>query len=331
MQQPEHPENGAAQHYIKHAIVAQVEAGLLAPQASASPKYLYDVLGSRLFAAICELPEYYPTRTEAAIFDRYAPQIAKAVGVGATLIDLGAGNCAKAAKLFPTLHPSHYVAIDISETFLHEAVAGLRQQFPHIAMTCLGMDFSSELELPNTIGRERRQFFYPGSSIGNYTPLEALKFLLRIRKSITHDNSAAQDRTGGLLIGIDLIKDKAILDAAYDDALGVTASFNLNLLLHLNRLLDADFDLSNWCHRGFFNPQQNRVEMHLEARRDVTVRWKNGGLRQFVRGERIHTESSYKYTQESFVALLEQAGFNNIQTWCDPDQWFMVCHAQGGA
>ncbi|MEB0162868.1 L-histidine N(alpha)-methyltransferase, partial [Glaciimonas sp. CA11.2] len=270
----------------------------------------------------------------------YASQIATAVGRKATLIDLGAGNCAKAAKLFPSLQPSEYVAVDISEKFLQEAVAGLQQQFPHIAMTCLGMDFSNELELPVSISRERRQFFYPGSSIGNYTPLEALKFLLRIRKTIgiDHSNHSGKDNDdgehksggGGLLIGIDLIKDKAILDAAYDDALGVTASFNLNLLQHINRLLDADFELREWRHRGFYNAQQHRVEMHLEAKRNVTVRWKNGGSRQFVAGERIHTESSYKYTQQSFTALLQQAGFGKIQTWCDPHEWFMVCHAQGG-
>ncbi|MDY7544861.1 L-histidine N(alpha)-methyltransferase [Glaciimonas sp. Gout2] len=339
-QQPEQPENCTPQSYIEDAIVTQLEAGLMAPQASTSPKYLYDTLGSRLFAAICELPEYYPTRTEAIIFDQYASQIATAVGRKATLIDLGAGNCAKAAKLFPSLQPSEYVAVDISEKFLQEAVAGLQQQFPHIAMTCLGMDFSNELELPVSISRERRQFFYPGSSIGNYTPLEALKFLLRIRKTIgiDHSNHSGKDNDdgehksggGGLLIGIDLIKDKAILDAAYDDALGVTASFNLNLLQHINRLLDADFELREWRHRGFYNAQQHRVEMHLEAKRNVTVRWKNGGSRQFVAGERIHTESSYKYTQQSFTALLQQAGFGKIQTWCDPHEWFMVCHAQGG-
>ncbi|KAF3998235.1 L-histidine N(alpha)-methyltransferase [Glaciimonas immobilis] len=315
----------------------------MASQASTSPKYLYDTLGSRLFAAICELPEYYPTRTEAFIFEQYSQEIAQAVGVGATLIDLGAGNCVKAAKLFPDLQPSHYVAIDISEKFLQEAVGGLKQQFPHIAMTCLGMDFSSELELPPSISREGRQFFYPGSSIGNFTPLEALKFLMRIRKAIGHEhdhkhgqkrdhsaNQGANNSNGGLLIGIDLIKDKPILDAAYDDALGVTASFNLNLLQHINRLLGADFDLAGWCHRGFYNPQQNRVEMHLEAKREVTVRWKNGGLRHFRSGERIHTESSYKYTRQSFIALLQQAGFRQINTWCDPHEWFMVCHAQGG-
>lgn len=315
--QPAHPENCVAQDEIQDQLVA----GLLAPHAHVSPKYLYDVLGSRLFAAICELPEYYPTRTEAAIFAQHAGAIAAALGPDATLIDLGAGNCSKAARLFPSLRPKQYVAIDISEKFLREAVAALQQQFPKIKMTCLGMDFSSELELPANLGAQRRQFFYPGSSIGNFAPLESLKFLHRIRKSI-----AGSD--GGLLIGIDLIKDKATLDAAYDDALGVTAAFNLNLLNHVNRLLEADFQPQQWRHRAFYNEAQHRIEMHLEARQDLTVHWQDGGLRRFALGESIHTESSYKYTEQGFIDLLQQAGFGKVQTWTDERNWFMVCHAR---
>jgi dimethylhistidine N-methyltransferase len=318
LQQPVPLQTCVAAPAIQHQLVA----GLLAAHAYTSPKYLYDVLGSRLFAAICELPEYYPTRTEAAILQKHASQIAAAVGRDAILIDLGAGNCAKAARLFSTLQPRQYVPIDISEQFLQESVNALRQQFPQIEMTCLGMDFSSELELPPSIARQRRQFFYPGSSIGNFSPLEALKFLCRIRKAIP-----GGDHHGGLLIGVDLIKDTAILNAAYDDSLGVTAAFNLNLLHHLNRLLDADFRPSDWCHRGFYNAEQHRIEMHLEARDDVTVHWQNGGIRRFARGERIHTESSYKYTQQGFIELLQQAGFGQVQTWSDPRKWFMVCHA----
>lgn len=319
LQQPTHPQSCVAEHAIQHQLVP----GLLATHAHTSPKYLYDVLGSRLFAAICELPEYYPTRTEAAILQKHASHIATAVGRDAILIDLGAGNCAKAARLFPALQPRQYVPIDISEQFLQESVNALRQQFPQIEMTCLGMDFSSELELPVIVAEQCRQFFYPGSSIGNFSPLEALKFLRRIRKAIP-----GSDSHGGLLIGVDLIKDKAILNAAYDDSLGVTAAFNLNLLHHLNRLLAADFRPSDWFHRGFYNAEQHRIEMHLEARDDVTVHWQNGGIRRFVRGERIHTESSYKYTQQGFIELLHQAGFSQVQTWGDPREWFMVCHAQ---
>lgn len=317
LQQPAHRENCVAQDEIQDQLVA----GLLAPHAHVSPKYLYDVLGSRLFAAICELPEYYPTRTEAAIFAQHAGAIAAALGPDATLIDLGAGNCSKAARLFPSLRPKQYVAIDISEKFLREAVSALQQQFPKIKMTSLGMDFSSELELPATVGAQRRQFFYPGSSIGNFAPLESLKFLHNIRKSI-----AGSD--GGLLIGIDLVKDKAILDAAYDDALGVTAAFNLNLLNHVNRLLEADFQPQQWRHRAFYNEVQHRIEMHLEARQDLVVHWQDGGMRRFAQGESIHTESSYKYTEQGFIDLLQQAGFGKVQTWSDERNWFMVCHAR---
>ncbi|WP_211451453.1 L-histidine N(alpha)-methyltransferase [Collimonas antrihumi] len=311
-------QNCVAQDEIQQQLVA----GLLAAHAHTSPKYLYDVLGSRLFAAICELPEYYPTRTETAIFALHAQQIAAAVGPDAILIDLGAGNCSKAARLFPSLQPRQYVAVDISVQFLEEAVNALQQQFPQIEMTCLGMDFSSELELPAALGMDRRQFFYPGSSIGNFAPLEALMFLRRIRKGIGSSDGS------GLLIGVDLIKDKAILNPAYDDSLGVTAAFNLNLLHHVNRLLDADFRPKDWRHRAFYNSEQHRIEMHLEARHELTVHWQNGGVRRFARGERIHTESSYKYTREGFVDMLQQAGFGAVQTWCDPNNWFMVCHAQ---
>lgn len=307
----------------KEAIRNELIAGLTAPHAFTSPKYLYDALGSKLFEAICELPEYYPTRTEAAIFDAHAAAIAQSVGRGVTLIDLGAGNCTKAARLFLVLQPEQYVPLDISVDFMHEAVARLQQQFPQIEMTAIGMDFSSALDLPEAVHRKKRLFFYPGSSIGNFTPQEALAFLQRLRKAC-HLNG---DPEGGILIGIDLVKDKPILDAAYDDALGVTASFNLNLLQHLNRMLVADFDVRDWRHRGFFNAELSRIEMHLETRSDLTVSWL-GGQRRFERGERIHTENSYKYTQEQFISLLEQAGFGEARTWTDPHGWFMVCHAQ---
>ena len=312
----------AGAHEDKNAIREELITGLRAPFAFTSPKYLYDALGSKLFEAICELPEYYPTRTETAIFDAYAAEIAQSAGSGSTLIDLGAGNCAKAARLFPALRPRQYVPVDISVNFLHEAVSHLQLQFPQIEMMAIGLDFSSSLDLPDSVHREKRLFFYPGSSIGNFTPQDAVKFLQRLRKACQLNGHA----DGGILIGVDLVKDKAILDAAYDDALGVTASFNLNLLLHLNRLLDADFDVRDWRHRGFFNAESSRIEMHLEAKSNLTVRWL-GGERRFERGECIHTENSYKYTQKSFVTLLEQAGFGESRIWTDPRGWFMVCHA----
>ncbi|MGV3655732.1 MAG: L-histidine N(alpha)-methyltransferase [Noviherbaspirillum sp.] len=300
------------------AIRHELAAGLLAARAHVSPKYLYDVLGSKLFEAICELPEYYPTRTEEAIFQEHAADIARSAGRGMTLVDLGAGNCAKAARLFPALRPERYVALDISAEFLRDAVARLQERFPRIEMTALGMDFSAALDLPEAIGLSRRLFFYPGSSIGNFSPEEAGAFLRRVRAACGPD--------GGILAGVDLVKDGAVLDAAYDDALGVTASFNLNLLAHVNRLLESDFNLRCWRHRGFFNPRESRVEMHLEACEDQLVRWP-GGERRFARGERIHTENSYKYTRQGFITLLRESGFGETRCWTDPDGWFLVCHA----
>jgi dimethylhistidine N-methyltransferase len=313
-------DTGSAQAtQVTESIRSELSAGLMMPRANISPKYLYDALGSKLFEAICELPEYYLTRTEAAIFDAHMADIAQSVGRGATLIDLGAGNCEKAARLFADLQPKQYVAVDISSDFLRDALERLQRRFPGLPMIGVAQDFSDSLRLPQSVQRQRRLFFYPGSSLGNFTPEEAVSFLCRLRDLCGSD--------GGLLIGIDLVKDKELLDAAYDDALGVTASFNLNLLLHLNRLLQADFDVRDWQHRAFFNREQHRIEMYLEARRDLPVRW-CGGERRFAEGERVHTENSYKYTREGFVNLLAQAGFEACRVWTDEHAWFMVCHAR---
>jgi dimethylhistidine N-methyltransferase len=299
---------------------AELEAGLRAHHACISPKFLYDPLGSRLFEAICELPEYYPTRTEAAIFAEHGAEIAATAGTGTTLIDLGAGNCAKAASLFPLLQPAQYVPVDISADFLQDAVARLRLRFGHIEMNAVGMDFSgSDWQLPDFVRAQRRLFFYPGSSIGNFAPDEAGAFLRRIHAQCGQD--------GGILIGIDLAKDAAVLDPAYDDALGVTAAFNLNLLRHVNRLLAADFDIRAWRHRGFYNEAAGRVEMHLEAKTAQQVTWR-GGSRRFEAGEWIHTENSYKYRQSDAVRLLEQAGFATSAVWTDAQGWFAVIHAR---
>jgi dimethylhistidine N-methyltransferase len=312
-----------AYHKSDDSLHAELRAGLAAPQAFVSPKYLYDALGSKLFEAICELPEYYPTRTEAEIFEEYAADIAASVGRGCTMIDLGAGNCVKAVRLFPVLQPAQYVPIDISVEFLCDAVNGLRHRFPQIVITGIGMDFSGSLHLPEQVRRDDRLFFYPGSSIGNFTPVQALAFLRRMRAACQKEEGP----DGGLLIGVDLIKDKAILEAAYDDALGVTAAFNLNLLRHLNGVLDADFDVREWRHSAFFNAEQSRVEMHLQAKHTVTASW-GDEQRHFAEGETIHTENSYKYTCEGFLHLLRQAGFETVDTWMDDRSWFMVCHAR---
>lgn len=297
----------------------EIKRGLSADHVSLSPKFLYDPLGSVLFEAICELPEYYPTRTEAQIFATHLSEIARTIGSGATLIDLGAGNCAKAATLFPRLHPEQYVPIDISIDHLREAVRRLQERFPHIEMTALGMDFTGHWQLPDEVRREKRLFFYPGSSIGNFDPQQALTFLKQMR--------AACDTDGGILIGVDLVKPVDLLEAAYDDALGVTSAFNLNLLRHINRLLGTDFDVRDWQHRAFFNSALGRVEMHLHAKHDVLVRWPTG-QRRFIKGEGIHTENSYKYTVPQFIQLLEQAGFGRVHHWSDDNAHFAVIHAE---
>ncbi len=296
----------------------EIIAGLAATHAFVSPKYFYDPLGSKLFEAITELPEYYPTRTERAILARCAGEILQAVGSGRTLIELGAGNCEKAKSLFGTLRPDQYLAIDISAEFLSDALVGLRRQFPAIRMRGIGMDFSAGLTLPDAVRGDRRLFFYPGSSIGNFTPAEAGRLLSDMRSQCGRDGAA--------LIGVDLVKDETMLQAAYDDALGVTAAFNLNLLNHLNSLIGSDFDPRDWRHLAAFNAGHSRIEMHLEAKRDITVTWP-GGARDFTRGERIHTENSYKYRLPDFHALLESAGFRNIRSWTDDREWFAVCLA----
>jgi L-histidine N-alpha-methyltransferase len=296
------------------ALSDELAQGLLQPQPAIAPKFLYDALGSKLFEAITELDEYYPTRTEAAIFERHSDALAQACGTGHTLVDLGAGNCAKAASLFSALRPSRYVAVDISVDFLRRALHELQSRHPQLPMLGLGTDFSGALELPPQVGSGTRLMFYPGSSIGNFAPEAAMEFLRRVR---------AAAPGGGLLIGVDLLKPAQVLQRAYDDALGVTAAFNLNLLRHVNRLLGSDFDVTQWRHVAVFDAARARVEMHLEARCDLQVRWPGGRLLRRA-GERVHTENACKYSVEGFDTLLRRAGYTRTRCWTDPQGWFAV-------
>ena len=299
-------------------LAREAAAGLGATPAHVSPKFFYDALGSRLFDAITELPEYYPTRTEAAIFTQHGAAIADAVlgatGAAPTLIDLGAGSCAKAARLFGLLAPRRYVAVDISVDYLRQALATLQREHPALSLVGVGLDFSTQLALPAALTDGPSLVFYPGSSIGNFAPAEALRLLREAR---------ATAAGGALLIGVDLVKPVAVLEAAYDDELGVTAAFNLNLLRHVNRLLGADFQVRDWRHVAYFDAAASRIEMHLEARRALTVTWK-GGARVFAAGERIHTENSAKWQPEAFEALLCEAGFTAVRRWTDARGWFAV-------
>ncbi|MCU0937780.1 MAG: L-histidine N(alpha)-methyltransferase [Burkholderiaceae bacterium] len=297
-------------------VAAGIVAGLRGEPPSIAPRYFYDALGSRLFEAICELPEYYPTRTEAAIFAEHGRQIAAAAGPGCTLIDLGAGDCEKAARLFDLMQPAQYAALDISADFLRERLDCLQDRFPLLDIIGVALDFVADLQLPPSVAAARRLFFYPGSSIGNFTPDEACAFLQRVQR--------LAGAGGQLLIGVDLVKPAPILDAAYDDALGVTAAFNRNVLNHVNRLAGTDFDIRDWRHVAFFDAVGARIEMHLEARRDVIVRIPGGAPLRLAAGARIHTENSWKYTVDGFEALLRAAGFAQTRCWTDPRGWFAL-------
>jgi L-histidine Nalpha-methyltransferase len=299
------------------ALRCELAAGLLAQPARVAPKFLYDALGSRLFDAITELPEYYPTRTERALFEAHGAAMAAACGRGRTLVDLGAGSCEKAERLFDALQPRRYIPVDISVEYLRHTLQALQQRHPHVAMLGVGLDFSTTLTLPPEAGDEPKLVFYPGSSIGNFTPREALAFLRQVQ---------VLARGGALLIGVDLVKPVDVLELAYDDPLGVTAAFNLNLLRRLAVLLGCDARVEDFAHVALFDPVQSRIEMHLEARRNVVLRWP-GGERRLAAGERVHTENSYKYTVESFDRLLRDAGFTQTNCWTDERRWFAVFSA----
>jgi L-histidine Nalpha-methyltransferase len=307
---------------VLDAIRTELTSGLMATQASISPKYLYDALGSRLFDAITELPEYYPTRTEGAIIAQHLPQMSQHIPQGAALVDLGAGSCEKAEKLFDALQPAHYIPIDISVDYLRQTVHCLQRQYPQMRMSGVGMDFSSEMILPPELMVQIKGMpivvFYPGSSIGNFAPDPARALLSR-----AHALCEQGAKGGGLLIGVDLVKTSEILEPAYDDALGVTASFNLNMLLNINHLLGSNFAPQDWQHIAFFDTQLSRIEMHLQAKRDVTVSWP-GHTRDFKRGADIHTENSYKWTIPGFAQLLQSAGFAAPTSWTDAKDWFSV-------
>ena len=299
-------------------LAAQAREGLLRPAAQVSPKFFYDALGSRLFEAITELDEYGLTRAEAAIFEAHGRTIAhearSRIASTFDLVDLGAGDCAKAGRLIPLLQPARYLALDIATEHLRPALQRLQEAHPELPMIGIGTDFSERLALPRTLCPGPALVFYPGSSIGNFDPEAALRLLAQARELAGG---------GALLIGVDLVKDRAELEAAYDDALGVTAAFNLNLLRHLNRLLGSDFDPRQWRHLARFDAARSRIEMHLLAREDLTVRWP-GGQRHFAAGEGIHTENSYKWTLPDFAELLRDAGWRTPRHWCDPARGFAV-------
>ena len=305
-------------HIDHDAEVGRLIDGLRADPAVIEPKYFYDPLGCALYAAICQLDEYYPTRTELSIFQQHRGEISARIGTCATFVDLGAGDCCKAMSWLPFIQPQRYLAVDIAGPSLAAALGNMAAEFPEIEMIGLVTDFSQRLELPLELLSAPTTLFYPGSSIGNFTPSAATAFLRQMREATVG---------GGLLIGVDAKKDKHRLDAAYADALGVTAAFNLNALRHINRVIKADFDETQWRHVGAYNEQLGRVEMHLEAVVDQQVMI-GGRARVFARGERIHSENSYKYSREQFDAMLREAGYSDISVWTNSEQAFWVFYAR---
>jgi dimethylhistidine N-methyltransferase len=307
---------------VKHTLTQELHLSLTADVPSISSKFFYDDIGSHLFDVITLLEEYYPTRTEQWIMDTYHDAIADAVGSCEVLLDLGAGNCAKASRLFNSIKPKQYRALDISKEYLEAAVADLQKQFSHIAMSAQAIDLSLPLAFPD-IAELRKIFFFPGSSIGNYDPEKADQFFKNLAKECYGN--------GGLLIGVDLIKDLETLHLAYNDPLGVTSSFNLNILLNVNRITGSNFNLRDWEHYAFFNEPLSRIEMHLRAKSNIEVCLPGIGSKdhviRFKTGDLIHTENSYKYTQDGFIEKLHRAGFANIHAWTDPKKHFLVCFA----
>jgi dimethylhistidine N-methyltransferase len=298
------------------ALVREVLSGLRAVPKTLPPKLFYDDAGAKLFEEICRLDEYYLTRTELAILRNCVGELAELAGPRCTLVEYGSGAGEKVRLLLDALdEPAAYVPIDISGDQLARVAAELRSLYPDIAVTPLCADYTRQVHLPTAPWGMRRVAFFPGSTIGNFHPAEAAAFLSRLRRAI--------GPTGALILGVDRRKDEQTLNAAYDDARGVTAAFNLNVLRRLNRELDADFDLGAFRHRAFFNSEASRIEMHLEAVRDQIVRVADHHL-WFVKGETIWTESSYKYDDDGLATLVAAAGFRVVRRWTDAREWFWI-------
>jgi dimethylhistidine N-methyltransferase len=289
---------------------ADVLSGLAFAQKRLAPKYFYDAEGSRIFDAICELAEYYPTRTEIDILRRHGADMAKRLGRDALLIELGSGSSLKIRVLLEALRPAVYMPVDISKDHLQQSAESLAATFPSLQVHAVCADYSVPFQLPVDDHEHPRAAFFPGSSVGNFDPADAERFLRRIGDMLGSG--------GRLLVGVDLVKDHRLLEVAYNDADGVTADFNLNLLTRINRELGADFDLAGFRHRAWFNAELSRIEMHLISTREQQVSVA-GHCFAFAEGESIHTESSYKYSIEGFHALARRAGFEPEQVWTDAD------------
>jgi len=301
-------------------FLAEVLAGLSSSPRTLPCKFFYDERGADLFQRICDLPEYYITRTETKLLRRYSPEIAESIGPNAALIGFGTGAGIKTRLLLEHLeNPIAYIPIDISRQRLIDSAVELSHAMPALEILPVCADYLQELQFPKPLRKpDHVAVFFPGSTIGNLEPPVAADFLRRVCRLC--------GQSGGLIIGIDLQKSRGILEAAYNDSAGITAEFNLNLLVRANRELGADFDLARWRHRAVYNESEGRIEMYLISETKQTV---HVGGREFVfaRGEKIITEFSYKHTLEGFARLAASAGFRETaRVWTDPEQLFAVFH-----
>jgi len=297
--------------------LASLIAGLRQPQKMISPKFFYDETGSKLFDDITQLPEYYLTDTELGIMEAHIDEMADVIGAEASLIEFGAGSGMKTRLLLEHMHsPAVYVPVDISEEHLLESQAGIQADFPEIEVVPVAADFLHPFDLPNPATAPRRNIVYfPGSTIGNFEKADALGLL-----EVMHTEAGAD---GGLLIGVDLQKDPAVIDAAYNDSAGVTAEFNLNMLRHLNREFGTDFNLDEFEHRATYRPDEGRVVVELVSTRAQEAHVGDATI-DFARGESIITEYSHKYTLDDFAAMANEAGFRVDKVWTDARDWFSV-------
>ena len=302
------------------AIAQDVATGLSASPKWLSAKYFYDAAGSTLFEEITRLPEYYLTSTECGIFHEYAAEMVSAAGKDLTVVELGAGSAAKSIVLLRELQRRQpfvrFIPIDVSDSALDEAVARVSEELPGVQVTPAVMDYTEGLD---GVGRAngRKLVLYIGSSIGNFEPFQAGALLRRLRASLNAGDA--------ILLGTDMRKPKSVLIPAYDDAQGVTAAFNKNILAHINRELDADFDLEAFAHRAVWNARESRIEMHLESLRPQVVRVPGAQITvSFQAGETIHTENSYKFTMPMLEAIAKNGGFQIERSWADARKWFTV-------
>jgi dimethylhistidine N-methyltransferase len=280
-----------------------------------SPKYFYDAAGSELFEAITRLPEYYPTRTELAILREQSCEIAAIIPKGAGLVEFGAGATTKVRLLLESCDFDAYVPVDISGDFIRAQADALRRDFPSLAVYPLAADFTASFALPSAIAKMPKVGFFPGSTIGNFEPHEACRFLRSAREIL---GQGAQ-----MIVGADLEKDERVLYDAYNDKAGVTARFNLNLLVRMNRELGGNFDISAFTHRAIYNRERHRIEMHLISKKTQVVRMLGTSF-SFRPGESIHTENSYKYSIDRFAALARGSGWKVGESWTDRAKMFSV-------